>query len=315
MNTIVKAIFNEFAVAIAEKYSIEATPAELYVIWKQTIKSMTVTTSFAKPGSETESEDEVVAKKVEDKPVKKPAKKTVELEEQKASCPFAASRGPNMGKKCGKPAAKDTHMCSTHKKYADKYPEEEDQSNTVEEEKAKPSAVEEAKPTAAEDKPKAVSKGCDYVFSRGANKNKRCGGAQIKDSDFCSKHQKEADKPAKKDVIPKAKPVAEEKVIFANDGTHFVMRGARPLVCKSASEKIMIGKKMNGEIVPLDQEDIAFCKKLNLKYEEPASKKTLEELLDEVQGISQDDENADTEDVSEDDVEDEVEEELLEEDE
>jgi hypothetical protein len=309
MDTIIKPIFNEFARAIIWEYSIKATPEELYAKWNQTIKSITVGTLFSKTLDETHSGEDIHTEEEIENPAEqskaKPAKKvqeTKDIVENTIKCPYSASRGSNAGKKCEKTAAKGSLMCSTHKKHADKYPSEDE----VQGEDSQVAPPQKEKPV--------ITKGCDYVFTRGANKNSRCGSAQVKDTCFCSKHQKETEKPAKKDALPKPKPVSEEKIVFSRDEQHFVMRGPRPLVCKSASEKIIIGKKVGGVIIPLDEEDIEFCVNMKLKHDSPA-KKTLEELLDEVQGVNHPEEVSDEENDVEDDVEGGVmeEEEILEE--
>lgn len=320
MNSIVKAIFNEFASSLIEKYNIDVTPGELYVMWRQTIKSMTVSTSFNKPEAETASEDEAKIEKVPEEK-KEVAKKSKAPAAPAKACPYKPSKGANAGNECGKNAAKDSIMCSAHKKYADKYEKVDSDEEEEAAAKLKAKLTKKADEKEPELKPvsKSDAKGCSYVFSRGSKKDQRCGAAQVKETDFCSKHQKSpVEKGGKSAPVPKAKAAekasvtdkAAEKLVCVNDGTHFVMRGPRPLVCKSPSEKVMIGKKIDGVVLPLDDDDIEYCKSMKFRYE-VAAKKTLEDLLDEVQGVD-DEKVEEDEDIVEDEVEEEEEEELLE---
>lgn len=314
MNSLLKAIFNQFAETVIAKYEIEATPTEMYAIWKQTIQSLTI--SVVKPGDETSSEDEAakVTKTEKAAPAKKAAKATAATSE--ATCPYKAKKGASAGVPCGKGVARDSIMCSSHKKYAGEYEKVVDSEDEKPAEEVKPKEVK-----AKDDKPKAKAeeKGCAYVFTRGANPGKRCGSGQVSGTDFCSKHQSAATKKpeAKKDAVPKPKATTESKpknVFVADASGRLVMKGDHPLVCKSAQEKLIIGKIEDDEIVPLTEEDQKFCDERNLKYEVSSKKKidkALEDVLDEVTGGK--DEEDEEEELDDPDYEEE--EELLEEDE
>ena len=147
-----------------------------------------------------------------------------------------------------------------------------------------------AKKAKAEEKTDAPL-GCSYVFTRGNNLGKRCGTGQVVGTEFCSKHQDKAvKKTEKKDAVPKPKATAESKpknVFVADASGRLVMKGDLPLVCKSAQEKLIIGKIEDDEIVPLTEEDKKVCDERNLKYEVSSKKKidkALEDVLDEVMG-------------------------------
>lgn len=283
MNSLLKAIFNQFAETVIAKYEIDTTTDEMYAMWKQTIRSISI--SVVKSGDETSSEDEAV--KVEKaKPVKAKAKKEEKMEEALIHCPYKAKKGANAGVPCGKGVAKDSIMCSSHKKYAGEYEKVVDS----DEEKADVNPT--AKKVTADSKPKADAPlGCSYVFTRGNNLGKRCGTGQVAGTEFCSKHQdKAAKKTEKKDAVPKPKATAESKpknVFVADASGRLVMKGDLPLVCKSAQEKLIIGKIEDDEIVPLTEEDKKVCDERNLKYEVSSKKKidkALEDVLDEVMG-------------------------------
>ena len=324
MNSLLKAIFNQFAETVIAKYEIDTTTDEMYAMWKQTIRSLSI--SVVKSGDETSSEDEAVkakpvkakAKK-EEKPQDKPQDKTEDKSEDKPTeapilCPYKAKKGANAGVPCGKGVAKDSIMCSSHKKYAGEY------EKVVDSDEEKPDVKPPAKKVTCDSKPKTDAPlGCSYVFTRGNNLGKRCGTGQVAGTEFCSKHQdKAAKKTEKKDAVPKPKATAESKpknVFVADASGRLVMKGDLPLVCKSAQEKLIIGKIEDDEIVPLTEEDKKVCDERNLKYEVSSKKKidkALEDVLDEVMGEEEElDEDPEDPDYEPEEVDDE---ELLEED-
>jgi len=320
MNSLLKAIFNQFAESVIAKYEIDTTTDEMYAMWKQTIRSLSI--SVVKSGDETSSEDEAV--KVEKaKPVKAKAKAKKEEKPQEdkpteasINCPYKAKKGANAGVPCGKGVAKDSIMCSSHKKYAGEY------EKVVDSDEEKPDVKPPAKKVTADAQPKADAPlGCSYVFTRGNNLGKRCGTGQVAGTEFCSKHQdKAAKKTEKKDAVPKPKATAESKpknVFVADASGRLVMKGDLPLVCKSAQEKLIIGKIEDDEIVPLTEEDKKVCDERNLKYEVSSKKKidkALEDVLDEVMG-EEEELVEDPEDPDYEPEEGDNEEELLEEDE
>ena len=281
MNSLLKAIFNQFAETVIAKYEIDTTTDEMYAMWKQTIRSLSI--SVVKSGDETSSEDEAV--KVEKaKPVKPKAKKEEKPEDKPEEapilCPYKAKKGANAGVPCGKGVAKDSIMCSSHKKYAGEY------EKVVDSDEEKPDVKPPAKKVTCD-----APLGCSYVVTRGNNLGKRCGTGQVAGTEFCSKHQdKAAKKTEKKDAVPKPKATSESKpknVFVADASGRLVMKGDLPLVCKSAQEKLIIGKIEDDEIVPLTEEDKKVCDERNLKYEVSSKKKidkALEDVLDEVMG-------------------------------
>jgi hypothetical protein len=313
MNSLLKAIFNQFAESVIAKYEIDTTTDEMYVMWKQTIRSISI--SVVKSGDETSSEDEAAKAK----PVKAKAKKEEKPRDKPTEapilCPYKAKKGANAGVPCGKGVAKDSIMCSSHKKYAGEY------EKVVDSDEEKPDVKPPAK-KASDSQPKADAPlGCSYVFTRGNNLGKRCGTGQVSGTEFCSKHQdKAAKKIEKKDAVPKPKATADSKpknVFVADASGRLVMKGDLPLVCKSAQEKLIIGKIEDDEIVPLTEEDKKVCDERNLKYEVSSKKnidKALEDVLDEVMG-EEEELVEDPEDPDYEPEEGDNEEELLEEDE
>ena len=157
---------------------------------------------------------------------------------------------------------------------------------------------------------------CPYKTVRGPNRDSVCGKNTTKDSIMCSAHKKHADKyvkpsddesdqeevPAtkkevekKKKAVPKSKGVEPSSVVAPtkisakkDDKGRLVLNGDYPLHVKSASELIMIGKIVNDKSVPLSQDDIEFCKSKRLKFETTISKKSIEDVIDEVTGVEND---------------------------
>jgi hypothetical protein len=304
---IVKLVFNEFCATLVEKFKIDATSEELYTIWREKVNSMKITVAFNNgsvvniPTKEAENEsDETNVEVVKPKKAAKPAEKT-----GGSTCPYKSVRGDNKGQVCGKNTTKDCIMCSAHKKHSDKYvkvcSDSEDDA---------PAAV----------APQVAKKTCDYKLSRGDRNGEICGASCVAGTEFCSKHSDKKEK--KSEALPKAKgaePSADKapaKITAAKDASgRFVIKGDRNLVIKSRNEMLIIGKVVNDKTVSLSEEDIEFCKKNRLRYEESLSKKNIEDVIDEITGGAADEEEEDV-DHQDEIMEDEEEgEELLEEDE
>jgi hypothetical protein len=306
MNSLLKAIFNEFAAKIIAKYEIDATPEAIYAEYKETVRSLTF--SIVKKEAETGSEDETAPAKAKAQAKPKAAAKSKAAVASEKTCPYKAKKGANAGVVCGKGAAKDSIMCSSHKKYAGDYEKVVD--SDQEEEMAQQLKSKLTVNLKATQETKSEAKGCCYVFSRGERNGQRCGVGQVVGTDYCSKHTDKSKVKPKTEIVPKPKATTEK--FFVRDASgRFVMKGDRPLVCKSATDKIIVGKLEDDAIVALDEDDITYCEENKLKYESAGKKnieKALEDVLDEVTGKD--------EDIEEDDGDEDVlEEEILEEDE
>jgi hypothetical protein len=315
MHAITKLIFNEFAASIIDKFELKTTTEELYGMWREKVKAIKVTVSFndepvkSIPAKDIEEDGDEPA--VEVAKTKKTETKAAPLskEEKKKSpstttCPYKSVRGENKGQVCGKNSTKDSIMCSSHKKHADKYCKVSSDEESADEAPAAPSNTQ--------------KKTCTYVLTRGDKKGSACGAGATPGTEYCSKHSDKKEKKA--DAVPKAKgsepsaDAAPAKIMAAKDTSgRLVLKGDRKLVIKSTSEMVMIGKVVGDKTVPLSDEDIEFCKKSRLRYEVALSKKNIEDVIDEITGAADDQEDEDVEHddeiVGEDD-----EEELLEED-
>lgn len=314
MHAITKLIFNEFAASIIDKFEIKTTTEELYGMWREKVKAIKVTVSFndgpVKSIPTKDIEEDADESAVEVAKTKKAETKAAPLskEEKKKSppstttCPYKSVRGENKGQVCGKNSTKDSIMCSSHKKHADKY--------------CKVSSDEESADEAPAASSKTQKKTCTYVLTRGDKKGCACGAGASPGTEYCSKHSDKKEKKA--EVVPKGKgsePTADSaptKMMAAKDASgRLILKGDRKLVIKSASEMVIIGKVVGDKTVPLSDEDIEFCKKSRLRYEVALSKKNIEDVIDEITGAA-DEEDEDVE--HDDEIVDEGEEELLEED-
>ena len=277
-SSIVKIVFNEFATAIIEKFGIETTSDELYTMWRAKVKTMKIAISFGEgpttvvppaKNDDIDSEPEIlVSKKVDvvKKPTKAPSAKT---------CPYKAVRAPNKGQICGKNTTKDSIMCSAHKKHAETYEK-----------------------CCSDDEPEKTI--CAHTSKGVAS----CDKEVVSNEKLCSKHLK------KTPTVPKAKTASStqptvklQPVKFKaskDDSGRFILSGDQSFVIKSASEKIVIGKIVNDKQVPLSDSDVEFCKENKLRFDVP-SKKSIEDVIDEITGdgeISEDDVNEDDADAS-----------------
>ena len=315
MHAITKLIFNEFAASIIDKFEIKTTTEELYGMWREKVKAIKVTVSFndgpvksipAKDIEEDSDEPEVEVANTK-KAVTKAA--PAAKEEKKKSppstttCPYKSVRGESKGQVCGKNSTKDSIMCSSHKKHADKYGKASSDEESADEAPAAPS--------------KNQKKNCTYILTRGDKKGSACGAGATPGTEYCSKHSDKKEKKA--EVVPKAKgsePTAESaptKMMAAKDASgRLILKGDRKLVIKSASEMVIIGKVVGDKTVPLSDDDVEFCKKSRLRFEVALSKKNIEDVIDEITGVGDDEEDEDVE--HDDEIVDEGEEELLEED-
>jgi hypothetical protein len=304
-SSIIKLLFNEFAIEIIGKFEMETTPEELYGIWREKVKRMKITVAFNNSPTtvvkEVENDpEEPVAEIVETKKaaVVKEKKVAVAKKSVSATCPYKSVRAPNKGQVCGKNVTKDCIMCSAHKKHADKY--------------VKPSSDEES----SDDTPAPAKKNCTYILSRGDRRDNPCGSVSVLGTEFCTKHSDKKEK--KVDSVPKAKGAeptanaAPEKIAAGKDAAgRLVLKGDHKLILKSATERVVIGKVVNDKTVPLNDGDIEFCKSKRLRFEATLSKKSIEDVIDEITTAGEEDE--DEEEVEHDDEIVKADEELLEE--
>ena len=305
-SSIVMIVFNEFAATIIEKFEMKTTPEALYKIWHEKVKQMKITVEFNdKPAVSVVSdsdEPEVEVVKVKKAPAKESKEKPVVAKKSSsATCPYKSVRGDNKGQVCGKNVTKDCNMCSAHKKHADKY--------------IKPSDDEsEDEPAVAQVAATKGKKSCTYTLSRGDRRGQPCGSGVVVGTEYCAKHSDKKEKKA--ETVPKAKGAepsadsAPEQISAKKDASGRIVLRELPLVLKSATERVVIGKVVDDKTVPLNAQDIEFCKTKRLRFEATLSKKSIEDVIDEITTAGEDE---DEEDVEHDDELVENEEELLEE--
>jgi hypothetical protein len=125
---------------------------------------------------------------------------------------------------------------------------------------------------------------CPYVFMKGSKSGQMCG-VRAKTGTYCSKHKKceEAGPKIKKEpVVPAAKkamsktikepkttsvkPVEIQFNMNKKIGRHVNPQSS--MVIKSATERVVIGKLVNDEIKPLNNEDLDTCRKFGFRYDE-----------------------------------------------
>ncbi len=103
---------------------------------------------------------------------------------------------------------------------------------------------------------------CKAIIKSGARKGEECGKTFKTGERACKTHSKT------KVVIEEEEPYEEDEVyiIKKNSYNNFVY-GNTGLIFKSSTEKYIVAKEGNkGEWLPLEEEDIALCKKNGLRW-------------------------------------------------
>ena len=116
-----------------------------------------------------------------------------------------------------------------------------------------------------------VCTNCIYVFTKGDKKSQICG-IKTKDSSYCTKHKKHqvVEKVDKKPL--KTEEKVREKcvniVLVKHKTLEKLYHPESNLVFKSNKERIVIGKCVDNNLIPLKNEDIEECKRWRFNYEE-----------------------------------------------
>lgn len=127
---------------------------------------------------------------------------------------------------------------------------------------------------------------CPYYIKRGPKANTICGSKLRKGNEFCCKHTKKEDKPAKKkdegeetagDDVPKKKNLVLRMNKVINKWWH----SESGLVFKSSDDKVVIGVFKDDQIVDLSDTDIEKCIAYKFRYEVTKRKRSDEEEDDE----------------------------------
>ena len=169
-------------------------------------------------------------------------------------CPKVLASGVNKGTECGKKCVGESSFCTKH-------------------------ACKQTEP---------ITETCSYLMVSGAKKGTACGKKCHDDSDMCSVHLKMKPKPVV-DSAP-AEPTTTYKVTFKQrENGLLVAINATPsgsiFVFNNTKDRLISGKLgPDDRIVPLDDDDVGFCRDNNLKIVHAISSKlAIEDLLDEIQ--------------------------------
>lgn len=114
---------------------------------------------------------------------------------------------------------------------------------------------------------KPSSEGCPYVPTKGQKANQPCGVKPKNGSTYCSSHKKyEGQTPKEKKILPV--PKKGENLICKKDKNSgkFLLIGT-DLVLKSAMEKRIVGRLVNGKVEALRDDDIQKCVELSVPYD------------------------------------------------
>jgi hypothetical protein len=120
--------------------------------------------------------------------------------------------------------------------------------------------------------------GCKHIMIRGERKGENCGVKTSKNSSYCLRHKKsETDEKVTTKKVEKLPPGTiiarrnKDLDAFWHQETGFVF--------KSATDQQVIGKCIEGQMVPLSEDDIELCKSMNLTY-------SVEEVIEEKKVIT-----------------------------
>ena len=163
---------------------------------------------------------------------------------------------------------------NNNKKPEDKKPEDE----KPEDKKPEDKKPEDKKPEDKKLEDKKVS-GCPYVFTKGKNEGKNCGGKIKHGLTYCSRHKKyEGTQQKQKKIIPVLKKNNDTKknvvkkpleiTLRTNKNINKLWHPETCMVFKSAKERYVIGKCENNKIIKLTNADIDICKSRGFAYKE-----------------------------------------------
>jgi len=167
------------------------------------------------------------------------------------SCTKLLASGINKGTECGKKCVGESSFCTKH-------------------------AGKQLEP---------VAETCSYLMVSGAKKGTACGKKCHDDSDMCSVHLK-----IKTKSVVDSEPPTTYKVTFKQrENGLLVAMNATPsgsiFVFNNTKDRLISGKLgPDDRVIPLDEDDVGFCRDNNLKIVHPISSKiAIEDLLDEIQ--------------------------------
>lgn len=154
------------------------------------------------------------------------------------------------------------------------------------------------KPKASPEKPSPEeTDGCPYAFTKGAKDGQKCGAKPKSCSTYCSRHSKyegqelkvkKLTPQAKKSVAPPKKPRSPSSVkkqlnlvLRENKDIGSYWHPDTQMVFKSATQRIVIGKCVDGKVVDLTEEDKDVCRAHNFAFEDKIKEKVVDEELEE----------------------------------
>ena len=130
----------------------------------------------------------------------------------------------------------------------------------------------------------APPKGCPYIKTKGPGEGTQCGGKpKTADTEYCSAHiQYEGKDPKNKRTLPKAKasitavPTRKpgqkttEAILKTNKDIGKLWHEKTKMVFKGPTNRLVIGKCVDGKVVPLTSEDVDLCNEHDFKVDESA---------------------------------------------
>jgi predicted DNA-binding WGR domain protein len=171
----------------------------------------------------------------------------------------------------------DRYICEVSKKFG---LEQKDLVDTwralFSEEKVLPKVVLEMPESVLKTKKVQGGSSCQYKYVRGDKAGEVCGSATKEGNAFCSKHKKK-DVSGEKGKEEKKERKSGSPVLALNRNKKLgvLFHKESNLVFKSESEKIVVGKLVENEVVPLKDEDVDECRRWGFKFERDFEKKVV----------------------------------------
>jgi hypothetical protein len=281
MESIISQIFSsvstKFIQELVKKHIIDDDKVdEAQAVWKTCVSGATVNVEFG-------NGDAVIfggEKKVVNDTVKEKKSET-EKKEECGKCVYVPTRGKTPGTACGKKAMVGKKMCSSHKKHetdavlSDDEPVAQEPKVVAEEPKKKPTTE---------------KRTCVWTITKGkASGGKVCGATVKGETDFCTRHAKNANKVVQEKVEEQEK---EKPIIVSLDKkTGRWTHKDSGFVMKSKEERIVNGKIVNGVVADISEDDVELLKTLKFKYDLPIKNVMRKSDVEEIVKEMLDDEN------------------------
>ena len=278
ISQILGSVSTKFIQELVKKHIIDDDKVdEAKAVWKTCVTGVTVNVEFGNGESATFG-GEKVSETVKEK------KSESEKKEECGKCVYVSTRGKTPGTACGKKAMVGKKMCSSHKKH------ETDSDISDGEPRTEVVAEEPKKVVAEEPKKKATveKRTCVWTVTKGkASGGKVCGATVKGETDFCTRHAKNANKVQEKEKVEEPVQEKEKPIIVSLDKkTGRWTHKDSGFVMKSKEELIVNGKIVNGVVADISEDDVELLKTLKFKYELPIKtvmrKSDVEEIVKEM---------------------------------